>query len=161
VVLLDSGAWFAPERAERLGVVLAQRSRPPGERFVDRDVLPHEPREVPKAVLDDLCQVHLRRRTGGASSRQLHSRDELDLVRDRHVPGRLDDDEEREEDRSVHDPPRRRVDHDRYQSEARDGIDDGFVRVEVRIPWCSHRLAAERRHVLNAGLIEIEDDRFE
>ena len=89
---------------------------------------------MPKAVLDDLCQVHFRRRTGGASTRQLHSRDELYLMRDRDVPGRLHDDEEREQDRSVHDPPRRRVDHDRYQSEARDGIDDRFVRVEVRIP---------------------------
>ena len=128
---------------------------------MDRDVLPHEPCEVPKAVLDDLCQVHVRRRTGGPSSRQLYSGDELDLVRHRDVPRGLHDDEEREQDRSVHDPPRRRVDHDGCQPEPRNRVDDGFVRIQVRIPRRSHRLAAERRYVLNASLIEIEDDRFE
>jgi hypothetical protein len=45
---------FATERAERLRLVFAQGQRPVGHGFVDRVVLPHEPGEVPKAVLHNL-----------------------------------------------------------------------------------------------------------
>ena len=47
-------ARVATERAERLRLVFAQSPRPAAKGLPDRLIFPHEPCEVPKAVLHDL-----------------------------------------------------------------------------------------------------------
>src|SRR6266545_7987160 len=155
------GAWFATERAERLRLVIAQSPRPAGKSLLDGLVFPHEPCEVPKAVLHDLGQVHPRRRAGRVPARQLSPCDELDLVVVGDVPGWLDGHEEREQDQLARDPPGCGVHHDRHEPKLGHGVDDGFVRVQVWIPRRLHGLPPVGGEVSDPFLVEVAQNGFE
>src|SRR5690349_7665067 len=71
---------IVPERAERLGRVVGERMRPHRERVTDVAVLRHEPREMSKAVLDHLRQMHRLGPAGRATAREFGARHLLDLA---------------------------------------------------------------------------------
>jgi hypothetical protein len=53
------------------------------------------------------------------------------------------------------------VDHDRREAQVGDGVDDGFMRIQVRVPRRSDGLAPLWGEVLDATIVEEEYDGFE
>jgi hypothetical protein len=116
---------------------------------------------VPKPVLDDLRRMDVHGRAGRESAREFRSRDQLDLEGIRDPVGSLDGDEEGQHDQLALDPPRGRMDHERLQPKLGHGIDDGLVRIQVRVPSRSHGLLTRGVQMPDPVLRKVEHDGFE
>jgi hypothetical protein len=112
-------------------------------------------------VLHHLGQMHVLRWARRAPACQLSPCNEFDLVGVGDSPGWLDGHEEREQDQLAHDPPGCGVDHEGREPELCNSVDDGFVRIQVRVPRRPHRLVSWGIEMPDPTIIEVQHDSFE